>query len=69
MITPYEWMDNSTIQAKIREMADMRYKTGGASDAEKAVADLGIDELRDYVRDLIKTDITVGIAILKRQKH
>lgn len=69
MITPYEWMDNSTIQAKIREMANMRYKTGGASDAEKAVADLGIDELRDYVRDLIKTDMTVGIAILKRQKH
>ncbi len=69
MITPYEWMDNSTIQVKIREMADMRYKTGGASDAEKAVADLGIDELRDYVRDLIKTDITVGIAILKRKKH
>ncbi|MCM1046779.1 MAG: hypothetical protein NC417_14845 [Candidatus Gastranaerophilales bacterium] len=69
MITPYEWMDNSTIQAKIRELAYMRYKTGGASDAEKAVADLGIDELRDYVRDLIKTDITVGIAILKRQKQ
>ena len=69
MITPYEWMDNSTIQAKIREMANMRYKTGGASDAEKAVADLGVDELRNYVRDLIKSDMTVGIAILKRQKR
>ena len=69
MISPSEWMDNSTIQAKIREMANMRYKTGGASDAEKAVADLGIDELPDDVRDLIKTDMTVGIAILKRQKH
>ena len=69
MIPPYEWMDNSAIQAKIREMANMRYKTGGASDAEKAVADLGVDELRDYVRNLIKTDMTVGIAILKRQKH
>ena len=69
MIIPYEWMDNSSIQAKIREMANMRYKTGGASDAEKAVANLGIDELRDYVRDLIKTDMTVGIAILKRQGH
>lgn len=69
MITPYEWMDNSTIVARIREMADMRYKTGGASDAEKAVADLDINELRDYVRDLIKTDMSVGIAILKRQKH
>ena len=69
LITPYEWMDNSVIQGRIREMADMRYKTGGALDAEKAVADLGIDELRDYVRNLIKTDMTVGIAILKRQKH
>lgn len=69
MIIPFEWMDNSTIQAKIREMANMRYKTGGSSEAEKAVANLGIDDLRDYVRDLIKTDMTVGIAILKRQKH
>ena len=69
MITPYEWMDNGTIQTKIREMANMRYKTQGASEAEKAVADLEIDDLRDYVRDLIKTDMAVGIAILKRQKH
>lgn len=69
MISPYEWMDNSAIQAKICEMANMRYKTGGASAAEKAVADLDMDELREYVRNLIKTDMTVGIAILKRQKH
>lgn len=69
MIEAYEWMDNSTITAKIREMANMRYKTGGSTAAENAVADLGIDELREYVRNLIKTDMTVGIAILKRQKH
>jgi hypothetical protein len=69
MIAPYDWMDNSVIMAKIREMANMRYKTGGATEAEKAVADLGVDDLRDYVRDLIKTDMTVGIAILKKQKH
>ena len=69
MIAPYDWMDNSAIMAKIREMANMRYKTGGATEAEKAVANLGVDDLRDYVRDLIKTDMTVGIAILKKQKH
>ena len=62
-------MDNSTIQAKIKEMASMRYKTGGAKEAEKAVADLDIDELQEYVRNLIKTDMSVGIAILKKQKH
>lgn len=69
MTPPYEWMDNSIIQAKIKELAGMKYKTGGSSRAEQAVADLTIDELRAYVRDLIKTDMTVGIAILKKQKH
>ena len=69
MTPPYEWMDNSIILAKIRELAGMRYKTGGSSKAEQAVADLTIDELRAYVRDLIKTDMTVGIAILKKQKN
>ena len=69
MIWPYEWMDNSIIMAKIREMADMRYKAGGATVAEQAVADVDEDELRDYIRNLIRTDMQVGIAILKRQKH
>ena len=68
MVTPYEWMDNSVIRDKIQEMANMRYKTRGASEAEKAVADLGIDDLREYVRNLIKTDMRVGIAILKKQE-
>ncbi len=68
-IWPYDWMDNSIITAKIREMADMRYKSGGATQAEKAVADVEEDDLREYIRNLIRTDMTVGIAILKRQKH
>lgn len=68
MTIPYEWMDNSIINGKIKEFAGMKYRTGGSSRAEQAVADLTIDELREYVRDLIKTDMTVGIAILKKQK-
>ena len=69
MIAPYEWMDSSVIRDKIQEMANMRYKTRGASEAEKAVNNLGVEDLREYVRNLIKTDMNVGIAILKKQKH
>ena len=68
MIQPYDWMDNSTIQGKIRDMASMKYKTGGSTLAEQAVAGLTIDELQSYVRDLIRSDMSVGIAILKKQK-
>ena len=68
-IPAYEWMDNSTIQGKIRDMANMKYKTGGSTRAEQAVAELSMDELREYVRNLIRTDMSVGIAILKKQQH
>ena len=68
MIQPYDWMDNSIIRGKIRELADMKYKTGAAAVAEQAVADLTIDELQSYVRDLIRSDMSVGIAILKKHK-
>lgn len=66
---PYEWMDNRIIQEKIKEMAGMKYKTGGSTKAKQAVEGLSIDELREYVRNLIDTDMSVGIAILKKQSH
>lgn len=68
-IDPYDWMDNSIVSNKLKEMAGKKYMTGGSSKAESAVADLSIDDLRSYVRDLIKNDMTVGIAILKKQQH
>lgn len=67
-VSPYDWMDNSIVQVRIKEKANMKYKTGGASQAEQAVVNLSIDELREYVRNLIKEDMTVGIAVLKKQK-
>ena len=69
MIPAYEWMDNSIIVGKIRELATMKYKTGGATEAENAVANVREEDLREYVRNLIKADMTVGIAILKKQRH
>ena len=69
MIAPYDWLDNSIINNKIKEQAGMKYKMGGSSKAKQAVEGLSIDELREYVRNLIETDMTVGIAVLKKQKH
>ena len=69
MVAPYDWMDNHAIRSKIKQLADKHYKTGGASKAQAAIDDLGPDDLRYYLKNLIKTDMQVGIAILKRQGH
>lgn len=67
MVHPYDWMDNSIIRNKIEQMADKRYKTGGAAEAQEAIDELTLDDVRAYLKDLIKADMKVGIAILKKK--
>lgn len=67
MIHPYDWMDNSIIRNKIEVMADKQYKTGGAIKAQSAIDELELDDVRSYLKDLIKSDMKVGIAILKKK--
>ena len=69
MVAPYDWMDNYTVRNRLEQEAVKEYKKGGASAAQAAIDDLGPDDLRYYLKNLIKTDIQVGIAILKRQGH
>lgn len=67
MVHPYDWMDNSIIRNKIEQMADKRYKIDGAAEAQEAIDELTLDDVRTYLKDLIKTDMKVGIAILKKK--
>lgn len=69
MIHPYDWMDNRSIRNGIKMRAENKYKTGGASMAQRAIDDLGLDDVRAYLKDLIKENMDVGVAILKKQKH
>lgn len=64
---PYYWMDNGTIQSKIKDFADKQYKTGGYEKAWAVIEKMDAGELRRYLRDLISDDVKVGIAILKNE--
>lgn len=64
---PYYWMDNGTIQAKIKDYADKQYKTGGYERAWSVIEKMDAGELRRYLRDLISDNVKVGIEILKNE--
>lgn len=64
---PYYWMDNSSVQSKIRDLADKHYKTGGFERAWSVVEQMDAGELRRYLRDLISDNVKVGIEILKNK--
>ncbi len=64
---PYYWMDNSSIQARIKELADKQYKTGGYERAWAVINDMNTEALRNYLKDLISDNVKVGIEILKNK--
>lgn len=63
--SPYFWMDNSTIQNQIKALADKQYKTGGYEQAWSVIDQMDQGALREYLKDLISDNVTVGIEILK----
>ncbi len=64
---PYYWMDNSTIQNKLRKLAEKQYKTGGNERVKAVIDKMDADALRRYLNELIEDNLTVGMEILKKQ--
>ena len=66
-LNPYDWMDNQTIQHKLEQMADIKYKTGGSDRAMRVIEKLDAEQLRKYLSELILDNMTVGMEILKNE--
>lgn len=62
---PYEWFGRQDIDTVIREMANTRYEKEGAQQALDKIDQMGIVDVRKYLKRLIKTNMTVGLEIIK----
>lgn len=66
---PYDWYSNPMVDKLIKEYATAKYDTEGSVIATKIVEDINdIDELKKYLKDLIKSDISIGLGIIKNKK-
>lgn len=66
---PYNWMDNSAVNNRLRALADKKYKTTGYERAQEVIDKLDPAELRRYLSNLISDNLTVGMEILKNDKN
>ena len=65
-VEPYDWYLNPKIDALIKDYAEARYNTEGNVRASQIVDTMeDIDELKKYLKELIQTDMSVGIGIIK----
>lgn len=62
---PYDWFALPVIDKKIKELAEEKYKSGGSDKAMEKIDQMELSEVKRYLKDLIKNDLDVGMAIIK----
>lgn len=62
---PYEWFGSPVVARKLDEFAQAKYCDGGFETAFKKIDAMDADKVKQYLKDLIKNNMTVGIEIIK----
>ena len=62
---PYEWFGLPEVDKKLKQMAEAEYNKGGCDKALEKIDSMEVSELKRYLKDLIKDNMTVGMEIIK----
>lgn len=67
-VSPYYWIGNSAVENLLENMAFQKYNNGGSSEVYQVIDSMSSDDLKKYLKDLVKENMTVGIEIIKNKK-
>lgn len=63
-IDVYDWRDNPNVKARVKRLANAEYNAGGSDKVLMIIDEMGDERLKEYLKRLVKENITVGIEIL-----
>lgn len=63
-VDTYDWRDNPSIKGKVRQLAEAEYNAGGSDKVLLKIDEMDDAELKQYLKRLVKDNITVGVEIL-----
>jgi hypothetical protein len=63
-VDPYDWRDNPSVKSKMKQLADAEYNAGGSDRVLQKIDEMADAQLKQYLKRLVKDNITVGIEIL-----
>lgn len=64
---PYDWLGLPEVDKKLRQMAEAKYNQGGCDKALEKIDNMDIADVKRYLKDLIKDNMTVGMEIIKEE--
>lgn len=62
---PYDWFGLPEIDKKLQQMAEDKYIREGCTKALEKIDRMNVDDVKRYLKELIKDNMTVGMEIIK----
>lgn len=63
-IDTYDWRGNPSVKGKVKQLAEAEYNAGGSDKVLLKIDEMDDVQLKQYLKLLVKNNITVGIEIL-----
>lgn len=68
IIEPYYWLGNIAVEDLLKNIAFQKYNNGGSSKVYQIIDEMSPEELKKYLKNLVKENMTVGIEIMNNKK-
>ena len=65
---PYYWLGSVEIEEYIKKVAFQKYNNGGSSKVNAVIDSMSSDDLKKYLKELVKENMVVGIEIINNRK-
>ena len=62
---PYDWFGLPEVEKKLQQMAEAKYNQGGSAKALEKIDNMDVEDVKRYLKELIKDNMTVGMEIIK----
>ena len=63
-VDTYEWHENPSVRNKVKQLAEAEYNAGGSDKALMKIDEMDDAQLKQYLKRLVRENMTVGIEII-----
>lgn len=63
--SPYHWLGSPAVKSTLNKMAEAKYSKDGYEIAFRKIDQMSAEDVKQYLKDLIKNNKNVGVEIIK----